>query len=73
MNQTYDVQKQRRDLALLEAARARGTISLWEVVAACTNSPVDFDRVSGLLGEAGIDLDERSHVGSSWSREADAD
>jgi RNA polymerase primary sigma factor len=66
-----DSQRLRR-LALLEESRRRGFITIWEAVEASTNSPVDFDEVGEILGEAGVDLDERGGRGRGWAREADA-
>jgi RNA polymerase primary sigma factor len=66
-----DSQRLRR-LTLLEESRRRGFITIWEAVEASTNSPVDFDEVGEILGEAGVDLDERGGRDRGWAREADA-
>jgi RNA polymerase primary sigma factor len=73
VGESQEVSEKQQRLALLEEARRRGYITLWEVVEASTNSPVDLDEVGEILGEAGIDLDERGGRERGWSREEDSD
>jgi RNA polymerase primary sigma factor len=60
--------RRRAHLELLEMARERGYITIGEAVEASTNSPVDLDEVSGVLTEAGVDLDESEDDGGNWVR-----
>ena len=72
MTDQHEEDKRRDTLALLERSRARGYITLWEVVAASTHSPLDLDRVGQILGESGIDLDD-SDAGPRWVRAVEPD
>src|SRR5918999_5255312 len=55
-------------LELLERSRERGFITLWEVVEANTQSPVDYDDVGEVLAEAGVQLEDDGEENPSWVR-----
>jgi RNA polymerase primary sigma factor len=55
-------------LELLERSRERGFITLWEVVEANTQSPVDYDDVGEVLAEAGVQLEDDGEESPSWVR-----
>jgi RNA polymerase primary sigma factor len=68
----YDTEVARRScLEVLERARDRGYLTIWEAVAASTHSPVDVDEVGQILTEAGITLEPDEEEGSNWVRVAE--
>src|ERR671931_605637 len=73
MEDQHEAQKRRNHLALLETARARRYITLWEAAAAASHSPVDLDEVGEILTEAGIQLDDSEEQSTNWVREAEPD
>ena len=72
MTNNQDTEAARRGrLEVLEHARDRGHITIWEVVAASAHSPVDVDEVGQILTEAGITLEPEEEEGSNWVRVAE--
>jgi RNA polymerase primary sigma factor len=69
MIDNQEIVRRQRRLDLLERAREHGSLTLWDAVAASTNSPVDLDDVGGLLSEAGFRLDDSDGEASNWVRE----
>ena len=72
MTNNQDTEAARRGrLEVLEHARDRGYLTIWEVVAASAHSPVDVDEVGQILTEAGITLEPEEEEGSNWVRVAE--
>jgi len=69
MSDNHELIRRRHRLELLELARERGYITLWEAAEASTNSPVDLDDVGELLSEAGLRIDDTNGERSNWVRE----
>ena len=73
MSDNHELTRRRRRLELLQSARERGYLTLWEAAAASTNSPVDLDDVGELLSEAGLRLDDSNGETTNWVREPQTD
>src|SRR5438105_11631642 len=72
-NEHQEEERRRERLELLEQSRARGYITIWEVVAASAHSPVDLDEVGQVLTEAGITLDDSDEEDSNWVRQPESE
>jgi RNA polymerase primary sigma factor len=73
MADDHEPQIQRQHLELLERSRERGYLTLWEAVAASTQSPVDLNEVAEVLDEAGIELEATEDEDPNWVRVEEAD